>query len=65
MATNFKSFPAHIPEDGQSVWIRLFSVMSEGIPAYWDGTVGQWSHESFSQSIPWWFVVQWKNRPDA
>jgi hypothetical protein len=63
MATNFKSFPAHLPEDGQNVWIRRFSVTNDAEPACWDYASETFKETVFDSCMPWWFVVQWKNRP--
>jgi hypothetical protein len=62
MATNFKSFPQHVPTDQQPVWFRRFNVVNDGEPGLWDEPSSCFVSTELPVPVPWYFVVQWKNR---
>ena len=62
MATNFKSFPANVPEDGQLCAIRVFAVESTAFIATYRATTEDFVVDGFSSPVPWWAVVQWRHQ---
>jgi hypothetical protein len=62
MATNFKTFPAHVPTDGQLCAIRVFTLESTAFIATWNETSEEFLVDGFATRIPWYCVVQWRHQ---
>jgi hypothetical protein len=62
MATNFKSFPQHVPTDGQLCAIRVFNVESTACIGTWRAATEDFLVGDFSVPVPWWAVVQWRHQ---
>lgn len=62
MATNFKSFPAHVPADEQLCAIRVFAVESTAFIATYRAATEDFLVAGFAVPVPWWAVVQWHHQ---
>lgn len=49
-----------MPEEGTSVWVRLFMSVAPPFLARWNGELQMFIVDDTGLTLPWWMVQKWK-----